>query len=255
MHFFGLFGSEYIVPTNPEALTEVLSHRHYDYVKPSGFKRFTKRFWGHGIVSQEQEEHKIHRKTYLPVFNPKNVQRIRSTLTKKSAQCADHISNLCANNALANNSKTRSAIVPLSSVMDQVSMDVTGIFALGVDFETVLGRNKEIIHAHETFFESTEEKRSLFTIFNLAPQWLANLVPSTTAKRMDHAHDVLTEVCRRIIRQRMDQMEKEEDKAPDFVANLVKSNFFDEDKAIAQILIIIGAGYAIPSSPDSDYIC
>ncbi|KAK1146580.1 hypothetical protein N8T08_003010 [Aspergillus melleus] len=86
MHFFGLFGSEYLIPTNLEELTEVLSQRHYDYEKPGGFIRFTKRFWGHGIVSQEQDEHKVNRKTYLPVFNQSNINKIRSMLTKKSVQ-------------------------------------------------------------------------------------------------------------------------------------------------------------------------
>ncbi|PLB52315.1 cytochrome P450, partial [Aspergillus steynii IBT 23096] len=243
MHLFGLFGSEYLIPTSPEALTEVLSHRQYDYEKPSGFKRFTKRFWGHGIVSQEQEEHKANRKTYLPVFNQSNVKRLRPMLTKKSRQFADHISDLCTANDFRNNCNPNSTTVHIAKVVDMVSMDVTGLIALGVDFETILGKNHEIFHAHEVLFESNKEKRSLFTLYNIAPQWILNLIPSATAKEMDQAHDIMTDVCRRTIRQRLDQLEKGEEKDLDFLTNLVKSESFDEEKAIAQIVVIIGAGF------------
>ncbi|KAH8426343.1 uncharacterized protein LDX57_004086 [Aspergillus melleus] len=124
-----------------------------------------------------------------------------------------------------------------------VSMDATGIIGLGVDFETILGKNHEIFHAHEMLFASSKEKRALFALFNLAPQWLLKFIPSSTAKRMDRAHDIMTNVCRQTIRKRMDQLEKGEDQDLYFLTNLVKSDLFDEEKAIAQIVVILGAGF------------
>ncbi|RAH74947.1 cytochrome P450 [Aspergillus aculeatinus CBS 121060] len=41
MHFFGLFGSSYIIPTTPETLKDVLSTHAYDYEKASAFKKYT----------------------------------------------------------------------------------------------------------------------------------------------------------------------------------------------------------------------
>lgn len=95
MHAFGLFGKSYIFPTDPNTLSEVLSLRAYDYVKPTGFKRYTLRFWGHGIVSQEQEEHKQNRKPYINVYSQRNVERLEEVLTAKSMQFVDHVTDLC----------------------------------------------------------------------------------------------------------------------------------------------------------------
>jgi cytochrome P450 len=125
-----------------------------------------------------------------------------------------------------------------------VSLDITGIIALGVDFETILGKNHEIFQAYEMLFTSTNEKRTLFMLYNLAPQWVLSLLPFPVAEKMDEARKLLANVCRQIIQGRLKQLERREAESQplDFLTNLVLSDFFDEDAAIAQIVVILGAG-------------
>ncbi|KAJ5170962.1 uncharacterized protein N7500_003745 [Penicillium coprophilum] len=243
LHFFGLFGSSYIIPTSPEALTEVLSTRAYDYEKTTAFKKFTIRFWGHGIVSQEQEEHKRNRKTYLPVFNQGNVNKLKGMLFKKSTQFVDHVLELCATENDKNITPANSALIPISKTAAMVSLDVTSIISLGVDFETIVGKNHEIFEAYEMLFSGTADKRFLFLLYNIAPQWFLDVWPFPLVKKMDKAHDVLVDVCRQIIRERISEPGKREAQALDFVGNLGKSVSEDEDNIIAQIIVILGAGY------------
>ncbi|KAF3016971.1 hypothetical protein E8E15_005277 [Penicillium rubens] len=194
MHTFGLFGSSYVFPTNPQALADVLSMHAYDYVKPTGFKRYTVRFWGHGIVSQEQEEHKQHRKTYLPVFSQQNVSRLKGILSRKSMQFVDHIADLCTQEQSWDPSCTPTAVVNITETVAKVSLDVTGIISLGVDFETILGNHQEVFKAHEMLFTSTSEKKLLFLLFDIMPPWLLNILPSQVTKRLDGAHETLVKV-------------------------------------------------------------
>ncbi|KAL4888280.1 cytochrome P450 [Aspergillus ambiguus] len=243
MHVFGLFGTSYIFPTSPQALAEVLSVRAYDYVKPTGFKRYTLRFWGHGIVSQEQEEHKQHRKTYLPVFNQQNIDRLKGMLSTKSMQLFNHIAELCTKEQSHDSSSECAEVVNITETIAKVSLDVTGIISLGVDFETILGNHKEVFHAHEMLFTSTNEKKFLFLLYNIAPQWLLNILPSQVARRLDNAHETLVKVCRTVIRERLTQLGKNEPQVLDFLTNLVETGSFSEDAAIAQIVVILGAGY------------
>ncbi|PWY75351.1 cytochrome P450 [Aspergillus heteromorphus CBS 117.55] len=235
MHFFGLFGVSYLVPTSPAALAEVLSTRAYDYVKPAGFKRFTRRFWGHGIVSQEQEEHRLHRKTYQAVFNQGNIAQARGPLSTKSRQLVDRIHGLCAP------SPSHSAIVPVTQLTARVSLDVTGLIALGVDFETILDRNPQVLEAHEALFAGSRDKRTLFALYNAAPRWLGGLIPLRVARRMDEASRVLRGACRQAIRSRA--AVKANGQRLDFVAHLVQQGLYDEEAAISQIMVILGAGY------------
>ncbi|PYH79267.1 hypothetical protein BO82DRAFT_366997 [Aspergillus uvarum CBS 121591] len=181
MHFFGLFGSSYIIPTTPETLKDVLSTHAYDYEKATAFKTYTTRFWGHGIVSQEQEEHRQNRKLYLPVFNQGNVRKLARTLFTKATQFADRI----ADPEVADDSPlphlrragVSCAVVPIVKVSALVSLDVTGILAYGVDFEAIRGQRPDIFEAHEMLLASTREKRMLFLLYNLAPRWFLNLMP------------------------------------------------------------------------------
>ncbi|KAF4766017.1 hypothetical protein HAV15_010434 [Penicillium sp. str.  len=243
LHFFGLFGSSYIVPTSAEALTEVLSTRAYDYEKASSFKRYTTRFWGHGLVSQEQEEHKRNRKNYLPVFNQTNIAKLKPILFAKSIQFVDHISELCATDDTKHTAKPNSTVVSITKVTAMVSLDVTGIIALGTDFETILGKNHEIVEAHEMLFSSSKDKRLLFLLYNIAPRWVLDLLRFPVANKMDHAHNILANVCRQILRERVGEPGKSEAQPLDFVENLGRSNLSDETNAIAQLVVIIGGGY------------
>ncbi|PYI35496.1 cytochrome P450 [Aspergillus indologenus CBS 114.80] len=248
MHFFGLFGSSYIIPTTPETLKDVLSTHAYDYEKATAFKTYTTRFWGHGIVSQEQEEHRQNRKTYLPVFNQGNVRKLAGTLFTKATQFADRISDP----EFADDSPpphlrragVSSAVVPIVKLSALISLDVTGILAFGVDFETILGRRPEIFEAHETLFASTKEKRRLFLLYNLAPRWLIYLIPFPVARKMDQARTLLYNVCRETIRQqRRAPSDPDEAQPLHFLGHLKKTDGLrEEEAAIAQIVVILGAG-------------
>jgi hypothetical protein len=44
-----------LLATSPEAITQVISSRTYDYEKPLGFKRSSAHIKSHGIISQERE--------------------------------------------------------------------------------------------------------------------------------------------------------------------------------------------------------
>ncbi|OJJ50615.1 hypothetical protein ASPZODRAFT_86121 [Penicilliopsis zonata CBS 506.65] len=243
MHFFGIFGSSYVVPTSPAALTDVLSTHAYDYSKPSAFKRYTTRFWGHGIISQEQDEHRTHRKTYLSVFNQSNVARLNSTLFAKSMQFVDRVSDTCEESGIQDITGLKSAVIPIYELCALVSLDVDGIFSLDFDFNTICGENREIFEAHETLFSSTPQVRKLFLLYNIAPQWLLDIFPSSAAKKLDAAHDLLAGVCRKILREHLAHPAKDDAKAVDFARNLVNKNLYNEDAAISQILVILGAGY------------
>jgi cytochrome P450 len=126
--------------------------------------------------------------------------------------------------------------------MAKVSLDVTGIISLGVDFETTLGNHQEVCKVHEMLFTSTSEKKLLFLQFNVMPPWLLNILPRQVTNRLDEAHETLVKVCRRVVRERLTQLERDESQPLDFLTNLIKTNSFSEDAAIAQIVVILGAG-------------
>lgn len=157
-------------------------------------------------------------------------------------QFVDHISDLCATDDTKHIPNPNSTVVSITKVTAMVSLDVTGIIALGTDFETILGKNHEIVEAHEMLFSSSKDKRLLFLLYNIAPRWVLDLLRFPVANKMDHAHNILANVCRQILRERVGQPGKSEAQPLDFVENLGQSNLSDEANAIAQLVVIIGGG-------------
>ncbi|GES59522.1 cytochrome P450 [Aspergillus terreus] len=237
MHFWGLFGSEYVVPTDHESLLDVLSNHSYNFEKTSAFRRYAIRFFGDGLVSQEQNVHKENRKTYTPVFNQKAIYDVRHMISSKSTEFVDRISELC------NANTAKSAVVPFSEFVSLVSLDIVSNVALGIDFETIRGKNRHIFDAYETIFPSTHHKKWRFLWHNIIPPWLDRLIPSAEESQMDKAHDLLVHIIRDSIPKRLTDVEKDETHNTDFLSNLVKSGKFNEEEHMAQLVTILAAGY------------
>ena len=64
----GLLGSEYLLPTSPESLADVLTHQAYDFEKPSSLRRYVQHFSGGGLLFEEGIKHKERKKLVMPAF-------------------------------------------------------------------------------------------------------------------------------------------------------------------------------------------
>lgn len=91
-------------------------------------------------------------------------------------------------------------------------------------------------------FTTSEEKKFLFMLYNIAPPWLLNMLSFEVIKKLDGAREVLASACRRVIRERSAQSEEDKVAALDFLTNAINSDSFDEKGTIAHIVVILGAG-------------
>lgn len=79
IRYRGFFNRNNILLTSPQALSEVLVKRPYDFEKPAGDRAFMQRILGHGLVTSEGDVHKFQRKRLLPMFNFKNIKALYPT--------------------------------------------------------------------------------------------------------------------------------------------------------------------------------
>lgn len=54
-----MLNHERLLPTSPKALSDVLTHRTYDWVKPHGTAVFLSVVLGNGLLSAEGEVHRV----------------------------------------------------------------------------------------------------------------------------------------------------------------------------------------------------
>lgn len=230
MHFYGLFGSEYMVPTDPDGLVEVLSTRSYDYEKPRAFRRYSVRFFGDNLVSQEQEIHKANRKTFMPVFNQTNIHVIHPLLTAKSRQLNDYISTLSANHHEGHmkGEDRKAPVVCITDVVFKATMDTASIIALGIDLETIKGQNTHIFKAMKTLFTSNRQRRIRFILHNLLPRWMDILIPSDEERKMDMARTVLFAGIRSMVQVRLKEKDSKDNHLT-YLSNVLQLGSLDRN--------------------------
>ncbi|KAJ5614879.1 cytochrome P450 [Penicillium herquei] len=253
MHFYGLYGSEYLVPTNPETLTECLSTKAHALSKTSAFRNYAQRFFGHGLVTQEGDEHKFFRRTYLPVFNQSAVTRIEHLLLGKSQQLVKYIDKKCDSKTLSHiqlagnpiNDDLCGTVLRVANLACMVSVDTAGLMALGVDFGTIDGRDHDILKAFETLFMSNRQKRLAFISHNLLPRWLMKGHSLPVEKEMEKARRLLEDTVQRMVnKKQQDGLTTEFD----YHSKLLQTEDLDMAEVVPQIVTIMAAGYETTGS-------
>lgn len=249
MHFFGLYGSEYIVPTDHEGLQDVLSNHSYDYQKSSAFRKYAIRFFGDGLVSQEQEVHKKSRKSFMPIFNQTAIHKVNPMITAKSMQFVDRVSDRCNESTGENSDEeetSRTAVIRITELIFKVSMDIASNVGIGYDIDTLGGKNLYVYDSLHTIFSSNHGKRVRFILHNLLPRWLNFFIPSEDESKMDQARAQMVQTIRTAALKREEQVKAGDANQSDFLTNLVKSGAYNEEEHLAHLSTVLAAGCAQP---------
>lgn len=85
------FNQSYVIPTNHQALLDVMSTNTYDFEKPWRMRNFLARIIGFGMITSEGLAHKKQRKALTPAFNIKNIRSMYSLMWSKTGQLLDEL--------------------------------------------------------------------------------------------------------------------------------------------------------------------
>ncbi|KAJ5737261.1 uncharacterized protein N7483_002386 [Penicillium malachiteum] len=240
LHFFGLLGAEYLIPTNVESLSDVLTNRSYLFQKTSGLRRWTIQFFGEEIVVQEGEKHKKNRKSFAQVFNQRQVDKLKPIISSKATQIVNHLSEKCVN---GDGKQSMPATLNLNKLTKLITLDVIGIVALGIDFNSILGQNMEIIDIFQCLFSAHDLKKSHFMWHNSAPSWLISMFPSKVDRQMEDAHAKLKTRLKSLITEKATSFKSTDISKQDILTQIACSKDFTPEEIVPQVVITLAAGF------------
>ena len=227
------------MPTNVESLSDVLTNRSYQFQKTSGLRRYAVRFFGEGIVVQEGDKHKRNRKSFVRVFNSRQVNKLKPILSSKAAQIVQHVSQKCVSGT---EKGTEFATINVNEFAKLISLDVMGIIALGLDFNSILGQNLEIFEVFQTLFSSSDHKKSHFMWHNCAPPWLVTLFPSKIDRQMEVAYKRLRDSMEQLIPEKLASLKSTDISDQDILTQIACSGDFTQEEIVPQIVTTLAAG-------------
>ena len=128
----GVLGSEYLLPTSPESLADVLTRQAYDFEKPSSLRRYVQHFSGGGLLFEEGLKHKERKKTVMLAFQQSHINKLKPVLSLKSQQLVECLHAACS--ITTNRVEQKVAVIDIASWIPRMTLEAAGVFALARAF-------------------------------------------------------------------------------------------------------------------------
>ncbi|KAK3339643.1 cytochrome P450 [Lasiosphaeria hispida] len=189
IRYFDVGNSDAVLVTSLDAHKEILHAKAYSFQKPTFFVRLIADIVGFGIGFAEGEEHKKQRRALAVLFSPSNLKAYIPLLQSK----AHHLSSLF----------DRIIETELVSIYSKITLDIMGVFALGLDLDDLQSRNTgstSFQACYHEIFEPDGLGQMLMAINGIIPiRWL----PLRANRRFRQANKMIRRQLTDIIQDRV----------------------------------------------------
>ncbi|KUL89225.1 hypothetical protein ZTR_03650 [Talaromyces verruculosus] len=194
-----MFNKEVVFVTSPKALSEVLVQKNYDFSKPYKLRQGLGRILGIGLIIAEGEEHKKQRKNLMPAFLHRHVKDLYPIFWEKSASLAAELEGNIKRTGQS------SQVFDVADWLARTTLDILGAAGLGREFGTLHNPDNEIVRAYRGVFEQKPPTGVLGILIFIAKQQIMNLLNIKQNDSIAAATKVLTDVSRRLIKDKRDE--------------------------------------------------
>ncbi|QSZ30113.1 hypothetical protein DSL72_004633 [Monilinia vaccinii-corymbosi] len=266
IRYLGILNSERVMVTNAKALSEVLTTRNYDFVKPNTIRLGIGRLLGIGVLLAEGDEHKVQRKNLMPAFAFRHVKDLYSvfwgkscegikamTTEVKAKECGD-----ITNDAIQKNDRNVDesidqpergvAYVEAMQWASRMTLDIIGTAGLGVNFGAIQDPNTLLNRTYRIVFKPTRGAQLLRVLLLLLPGWFVKRIPIKRNGEIEEAAGTIRSVCRDLIREKKLKLEKKELSDVDILSVALESGGFTDENLIDQLMTFLAAGHETTAS-------
>jgi cytochrome P450 len=245
IRFSGILNSEMLLLASPKAIGEVLVQRAYDFEKPTGVRSLLRVVLGDGLVVTEGDVHKFQRKHIMPSFSFRSIRALYPIFWSKAAELHDVISAEVGADG---------KVIEINGWANKVTMDVIGLATMGRNFGTMRHAGDELIRDYETILEPTREKTLYFVVHTIFPRWFIRMWPWRLNQLLANTMKSLNGISLQLVKDKKELVRREEkieggedgDELPkgnvDILSSLIRSNDFNEEMLVDQMLTFLAAG-------------
>lgn len=253
----GVLGSEYLLPTSPESLAEVLTRQAYDFEKPSSLRRYVQHFSGGGLLFEEGLKHKERKKTVMMAFQQPHINKLKPMLSSKSQQLVECLRAACL--ATTDCVEQNVTVIDVTSWVSRMTLDAAGLFALDYDFRFLIQENEDIFASYKQI--TTRLNGLQFIRYSFLPSWLNQLLSSKSDTEVRFAAAYLRDAVSKIVHERFELARHDNKLQFGFLNQMILSGKFTPSECVDHVLFILSAGYVCFSLHinlhrlESDLIC
>ncbi|KAI9847987.1 MAG: hypothetical protein M1838_000686 [Thelocarpon superellum] len=248
IRYTGLFRHERLLVTSPKGLSEVLSHKSYEFGKPQALIGGIKRLLGVGILLAEGEEHKIQRRNLQPAFAFRHIKDLYPVFWSKTQEFIDALTQTVTEEARSENGSPPSAVVEMPDWCSRVTLDIIGLAGFGKDFGAIKDPNAELAATYRKVFRLGGGEKIWRLMFLLIPFWLLSRLPMRRNRDINQAAEVIKRIGRDLIQERKAKLEKGQEIGHDILSVALQSGGFSDANLVDQLMTFLAAGHETTST-------
>jgi cytochrome P450 len=229
---------------SPKALSEVLTTKSYDFVKPTQFRAGLGRLLGVGILLAEGDEHKTQRKNLMPAFAFRHIKDLYPVFWEKSREGVNSMTAQIKEAELSNNATPKKDyVLEVGQWVSRITLDIIGVAGMGQDFGAIHDPNTLLNRTYRSIFSPSREARILGFLTLLLPSWFVNSLPVSRNDDIVKAAATIRGVCRQLIRTKKEKLEKGQLTDIDILSVAMESGGFTEESLVDQLMTFLAAGH------------
>lgn len=235
IRYRSLFNKERLLLTTPKALSEVLTVKPYDFIRPELLRSGVGQILGIGILFAEGDDHKIQRKNLMPAFNFRHIKELYPIFWSKSQEMARCIAEEM--------SESTEKTVELGGWVSRATLDIIGVAGMGQDFNSLADPNTELNQTYRKIFAPSRAGQILGFMSFFLPNWFLRLLPVKRNEDVVAASKVARDTAQRLVEQKKRQLANKENMSPDIVSIALESGHFSDLSLVDNMMTFLAAGH------------
>ncbi|KAI5199249.1 cytochrome P450 monooxygenase [Aureobasidium subglaciale] len=254
IYYRGLFNMERVMVTTPKSLSEAVTLKSYDLIKPPALTQGLARILGYGVLLTEGQEHKSQRKNLTPAFSYRHIKDLYPIFWDQSRDMVlgiDKDLDKESNEKDSGETKTVSTEISVDGWTSRATLDIIGVATIGKSFNAIENPNGKLYLTYQALFKQDWQARLVGLLNIVLPFWFLGALPIPRNIKVERARVYLSKVCFEMLAEKRSNIAaaKEKDSLDetaggvDILGVAMQSGGFTDEQIVDQLLTFLAAGH------------
>jgi len=254
IYYRSIFNMDRIMVTTPKALSEAVTMKSYDLVKPRALTKGLARILGYGVLLTEGQEHKSQRKNLTPAFSYRHIKNLYPVFWEQSRGMILGIDKDIAKKTGEEKPKDVKEIsheINVDGWTSRATLDIIGVATIGKSFDAIEDPSSKLYQTYQTLFKQDWQTQLVGLLNLFLPFWFLRVLPIPRNFKVEKARLYLSKICFEMLEDKRAKISaaKEKDEADetaggvDILTVAMQSGGFTDPQIVDQLLTFLAAGH------------
>lgn len=254
IYYRSLFNIDRVMVTTPKALSEAVTLKSYDLIKPRALTKGLARILGYGVLLTEGHEHRAQRKNLTPAFSYRHIKDLIPVFWEQSRAMIIGIDKDITSKTSgekSDNVEDASHEVNVDGWTSRATLDIIGVASIGKSFDAIENPTSKLYQTYQTLFKQDWQTQLVGLLNVFLPFWFIRLLPIPRNFKVEKARLYLSKICFEMLAEKRANISAAKEKGAsdetaggvDILSVAMRSGGFTDPQIVDQLLTFLAAGH------------